>query len=58
MNLEILGNGCRFAILGDGECELLVERQPNGLRSVCGLVDFETDVKVLAGKEVGPVAIV
>ena len=56
LNLEVLGDRCSLAVLGDCECELLVQRQSNSLGSVLGLMDFETDIEVLSSKEVGPIA--
>ena len=55
LDLEVLGNRCSLAVLGDGEGELLIQRQSNSLRPVLGLVDFETNVEELTSKEVGPV---
>ena len=56
LDLEVFCDRRGLAILGDGECEFLVQRQSNGLRSVRGLVDLETNVEVLASEEVGPIA--
>lgn len=56
MDLEVIGDRHSFATFGDGKRELLIQRQPNGFGSVLGLVDFEANVKILASKEVGPVA--
>jgi hypothetical protein len=55
LNLEVFGHRRGLAIFGDGKCELLVQRQANGLASVGRLVNLEADVEVLASKEVGPV---
>lgn len=55
LNLEVLGDRCSLAVLGDCERELLVQRQSNGLRPILRLVDFETNVEELTSKEVGPV---
>ena len=52
--LEVLGDRCSLAVLGDCECELLIQRQSNRLRPVLGLVDFKANVEELTSKEVGP----
>jgi hypothetical protein len=48
LKFEVFGNRLGLAILGDGECELLIQRQSDGFRSVLWLMDFETNVEVLA----------
>lgn len=55
LNLEVFSHRRGLAIFGDGEGELLVQRQANSLGSVGRLVNLEADVEVLASKEVGPV---
>jgi hypothetical protein len=55
LNLEVLGDRCSLAVLGDGEGELLIQRQSNSLRPILGLVDFETNIEELTSKEISPV---
>jgi hypothetical protein len=59
--LEVEDFGHRLsllALLRNCECEGFIQRQSNELGAVPGLMDFETDVEVLAGKEVSPGALV
>jgi hypothetical protein len=56
LKLEVLGRRLSSsALLRDSKCEALIQGQSDELGAVPGLVDFQTDVKVLPSQKVGPV---
>ena len=55
VDLEVFGRIDRFpTILGDGQGELFIRHPAIGFGAVHGGMDFDTNIEILPGQEVGP----